>query len=204
MMKKRLQILVVAIFAFGYVGFQTLPLKTEAQTKTATDIEEKINEARTVSKGLFQRVKGLLLDKLKDGNFADAAEVCSDVAQQMTKDYAEEKGIDVHRVSLKYRNPLNRPDKFEKKRLKIFDKDITENKTVSEYYEVIGKGDQRILRYMKPVVIQETCLKCHGDSSQIPEAVKKILLTKYPKDKATGYKIGDIRGAISVQIPLAK
>lgn len=204
MMKKRLKILVLAMFTFGYLGFQMVPLKTQAQTKRATSIEEKITEARTVSEGLFQRVKGLLLEKIKDGNFAEAAEVCSNVAQQMTKDYAAEKGIDVHRVSLKLRNPLNRPDKFEKKRLRIFEKEIAENKTASEYYEVIEKDDERILRYMKPIIIQEMCLKCHGSESQIPADVMRILANKYPKDRATGYKIGDVRGAISVSISLEK
>lgn len=135
-------------------------------------------------------------------NFAEAAEVCSNFAQQMTKDYSEEKGIYIHRVSLKLLNSLNRPDKFEKKHLKTFDQLRSENQTVGEYYEVVEKGDERIVRYMKPVIIQESCLKCHGDSSQIPAEIKKILFAKYPKNRATGYKIGDVRGAISVRMPL--
>lgn len=185
-------------------GFQILSFKSEAQTKKAANIDEKVANARTVADGLFQRVRGLLLEKIKDGNFAEAAEVCSNVAQQMTKDYAEEKGISVHRVSLKLRNSLNRPDKFEKKRLKIFEREIAENQTASEYYEIVEKDDEQILRYMKPVIIQEMCLKCHGSESQIPADVRRILAVNYPKDRATGYKLGDVRGAISVRIPLEK
>lgn len=202
MMKKRLKILVLAIFACGFIGFQMISFKLEAQTKKPAGIDEKVAQARTIADGLFQRVRGLLMEKIKDGNSAEAAEVCSNVAQQMTKDYAEEKGVDVHRVSLKLRNSLNRPDKFEKKHLKIFEREIADNKPASEYYEVVGKGDEQTLRYMKPVIIQEMCLKCHGSESQIPDEVKKIFAVKYPKDRATGYKVGDVRGAISVRIPL--
>lgn len=197
---KLIKLGITVLFLTSYFVFQVSSERADAQTKSISATDVKVAEARKIADGLFQKVKGLLIAKMNDGNYAEAAEVCSNVAQKMTKDYAEETGIDVHRVSLKYRNPLNRPDKFEKKRLKIFEREIAENKTVSEYYEVIEKGDERILRYMKPVIIQEMCLKCHGDNSQIPDAVKKILFAKYPKDKATGYKIGDVRGAISVRM----
>ena len=40
-------------------------------------------------------------------------------------------------------------------------------------------------------------MKCHGDKEGIPAFIKE----KYTEDAATGYKLGDIRGAISVKIP---
>ena len=48
----------------------------------------------------------------------------------------------------------------------------------------------------KPTV-GEVCLKCHGEN--IDPAVKAKLGELYPNDKATGYKLGDLRGAFTVR-----
>lgn len=199
---KLAKILVIILFAVGFVFFQINYFKSSAQTKTDDELTAKVAEARQTADGLMQSVRGVLFEMVKDGKFAKASEACSTMAQEMTKNYAESKGIKVYRVSLKYRNVLNRPDKLEKRQLKQFDKQVAENKTVTEYYEVVKSGNKRELLYMKPVVVQEMCLKCHGSESQIPADVKKILTANYPKDKATGYKIGDVRGAVTVRIPL--
>jgi hypothetical protein len=55
---------------------------------------------------------------------------------------------------------------------------------------------------MQPIRVQAMCLSCHGDPAGIPAEVKEILASRYPKDLATGYKAGDLRGAVSVRIPL--
>jgi hypothetical protein len=37
---------------------------------------------------------------------------------------------------------------------------------------------------------------------QIPPAVKTVLRKHYPSDRATDYRVGDLRGAISIKQPL--
>ncbi|MEK7724817.1 MAG: DUF3365 domain-containing protein, partial [Acidobacteriota bacterium] len=161
-----------------------------------------VAEARKTADGLMQSVRGVLVELVKDGKFAEAADACSTMAQDMTKNYAESKEIEVYRVSLKYRNAMNRPDKLEKRQLKNFDKQAAENTLVKDYYEVVKSGNNRELLYMKPLIVQGMCLKCHGSESEIPADVKKIFAVNYPKDKAIGYKVGDVRGAITVRMPL--
>ncbi len=40
------------------------------------------------------------------------------------------------------------------------------------------------------------CLKCHGlPGKDIDANTLALLQKKYPEDKATGYKLGDLRGA---------
>jgi hypothetical protein len=34
----------------------------------------------------------------------------------------------------------------------------------------------------------------------IPASVKAVLARRYPNDQATGYNVGDLRGAVSVQL----
>jgi len=43
------------------------------------------------------------------------------------------------------------------------------------------------------------CLKCHGDISKNKE-LSDFMHEYYPEDKAVGYKMGDLRGAILVEI----
>lgn len=78
-------------------------------------------------------------------------------------------------VSENYLNPRNKPDEWEAASLRA----ITAGKT--EVSEVTVMGGQPYIRLMKPLITIEGCLKCHGQQ---------------------GYKTGDIRGGISVAIPM--
>jgi hypothetical protein len=46
------------------------------------------------------------------------------------------------------------------------------------------------------------CLACHGSPKQFDVAVADLLREKYPDDRAVGYKVGDLRGAVSVRVKL--
>ena len=87
------------------------------------------------------------------------------------------------------RQQANAPDSFEKKAIAEFET----NKTVPfvEAYEA------DTYRYARPLIVKEGCLKCHGDPKDAPAAVIK----KYGDKKAFHYKVGDVRGIISVKLP---
>ncbi len=89
-----------------------------------------------------------------------------------TKDF----GPIEHITSLDPKRPGNAADPWEKKALESFDK----GKKIAISVENI-KGAP-YLRYMRPMITEIGCLKCHA---------------------VQGYKIGDIRGGISVSIPMA-
>jgi hypothetical protein len=103
-------------------------------------------------------------------------------------------GYQLRQISSKYRNPDNKPDKFEEKALIEFQKD----KNLSEYKGVDKVNGQKVLRYLIPLYIEEACLKCHSAKETIPEFIQE----DYPEDKATDYAFGDLRGAISVTVPV--
>jgi hypothetical protein len=79
-----------------------------------------------------------------------------------------------HITSLNPLRPENKPDEWEIKALRKFEQGQVEESSI----ELIG--DETYLRFMKPFVVDQGCLKCHSHQ---------------------GYKIGDIRGAISVSTP---
>ncbi|MER2602069.1 MAG: DUF3365 domain-containing protein, partial [Candidatus Competibacter phosphatis] len=57
--------------------------------------------------------------------------------------------------------------------------------------------ENNFYRYSQPIFVQKSCLKCHGDPKDAPADV----IAKYGDKRAFGYKVGDVRGIISVKLP---
>lgn len=102
------------------------------------------------------------------------------------------------RTALRIRNPQNRPDAWERKILEQFQKRAEQGEPLSQmsHYEVV---DGRF-RFMKAVTAGEVCLTCHG--KQIDPGVSQILNKEYPGDQATGFSLGELRGALTLSYPL--
>jgi hypothetical protein len=66
----------------------------------------------------------------------------------------------------------------------------------------VQTAEGKVFRYMKALPIQEACLNCHGDPAAVSADLKAKLAKLYPGDQATGYKLGAIRGALTVKRPL--
>jgi hypothetical protein len=165
--------------------------------------EQAIVEARQISSELADKVRGLLFKEIGKGGWASAVKVCSEMAQNMTREFNARTGHTVRRVSLRYRHPRNTPDQYERRKLEEFDLLNKRKEMENEYSEVLDEGGQKYLRYMRPIVVLPLCINCHGPKENIPSDVKSILAEKYPEDRATGFLVGDLRGAISVKIFLS-
>jgi len=85
------------------------------------------------------------------------------------------------------RNAYNKPDNFELSVLK----DMKEGKYKKG--EIVAKKVGNSLRLMRPIYIKKACLPCHGSPKGAIDIAGR---------KKEGYKEGDLRGAISVIVPL--
>jgi hypothetical protein len=193
---------VLAAFIAG-IGWLLAPAASSSpQVKQDKRVEPALKQARQISSELTDKVRGLLLTELEKGGYDGAVGVCSEVAQNITQEFNRGTGRSVRRVSLGYRNTKDIPDAYESRALKRFDRQNREKRLASEYYEVIREQGRDYLRYLKPIVAGKMCLNCHGRSEQFPSHVTAVLKEKYPDDRATGYREGDLRGAVSVKIAL--
>ena len=158
-------------------------------------------ELRSYATSFMKQLKDILVKEIKTNGILEAVTVCSDTAQKLTEKYADENDIQIKRVSLKNRNPKNVPDDYEIKYL-IEIEELQQNKKLGNDYEsielVTGDGN-KYYRYLKPIFIQAECLNCHGSSNEISESVRDFLTVNYPQDKAKGYKVGELRGAVSIK-----
>lgn len=163
-----------------------------------------LNISKNSSKELLTTLKSSLDSALATGDTKAAVETCSVIGQSIAKGISDKNNISIKRVSLKNRNPNGKPDSFEKESLIEFDnlKNSNTLKPSHETFSIVNENGVKYFRYMKPIVTAKTCLQCHGNPEQIKEEVKSTLLKNYPKDLATGYKEGDVRGAVSVKIKI--
>jgi hypothetical protein len=59
--------------------------------------------------------------------------------------------------------------------------------------------------YAPIVIANPLCLQCHGTPEKdIAPATLEAIQKHYPKDQATGYQLGDLRGLWSVTFPANK
>lgn len=186
------------------IGFSilTLFILVSCSQKDKPEITEELKTAlRSDAKTFMESLKSVLIKEIQTNGILNTVSVCSDTAQILTNNYGISKGIYIKRVSFKNRNPLNVPDDFESKVLKMFEEQFNKNqlKPESEYVELIEQNGVYKVRYMKPIFVQSECLNCHGTEEQISPQVKDLINKVYPNDKAKGYQMGDLRGAVSIQ-----
>jgi len=167
-------------------------------------VNEREAAARKTVMGFMQDLISALQKEMAAGGPAGAVGVCSDLAPSIAGRISRETGWRVTRVSEKVRNPLlGMPDAWEQKVLLDFDKRASNGEDIDKmsFSEVVSEPDGRFFRYMKAVAVKQPCLACHGTEEKIAPSVRAILKERYPHDRATGYKLGDLRGAISVKEP---
>ena len=97
------------------------------------------------------------------------------VMRQYYEDFQRKGGVRGHITSLKPLRPENRPGPWEKLDLLSFEA----GKKEAEIVQTLD-GDEYV-RLMKPLILTKGCLKCHAFQ---------------------GYKEGDIRGGISISVPM--
>jgi len=160
--------------------------------------QDVINTGAKLSKELLEQLSTKLKHEVQTNGIVQAAKFCNKNALTLTEEVnlRQVQGISVKRISLQERNRANTPKTDEALVLESMQK-MLEEKTLPEY---IIEEEGKTYKYYKPLIIKkELCLKCHGNISENPE-LSEFIKESYPQDKATGYKMGDLRGAILVEI----
>ena len=97
------------------------------------------------------------------------------IMRQAIEEYAAQYGVKGKITSLKLINPNNAADTWETAALRQFEQGVSE---VTQFTEI---GGQPVLRLMGALKVEPGCLKCHAFQ---------------------GYKVGDVRGGISVMVSM--
>jgi hypothetical protein len=170
---------------------------------TADSIEERTAACRAVAAEFMATLKAELMKAIREGGPVNAIEVCKNRAPEIAAQKSRATGWRVARTSLKVRNRANAPDAWERRVLESFEARRAKGEHVKdlEHGEIVTENGKRFFRYMKTIQTRGICLRCHG--TNIDPAVSSALREFYPQDEATGFKLGDIRGAFTITQPIS-
>lgn len=173
---------------------------------TATTVHaDPTADARAIASQLIQKLGGALKQEMARGGPENAVSVCRDIAPSLAGDLSRSSGSRVARVSLKVRNPLlGQPDTWEQQVLADFDRRAASGEKAEflERAEIVEEPQGRYFRYMKALPVLPLCLSCHGGDETVAPQVKAKLALEYPHDRAFGYVMGQIRGAVTIKQPI--
>ena len=172
-----------------------------AAAASASSVEERVARSRQAVKEFAGKLKGELLAALEEGGPVSAVSVCSEKAPAIAGGISRDKGWEIGRTSLRIRNTENAPDSWERKTLESFEerRKSGEDLTKMEHSEVVTANGKSVFRYMKAIPVGKPCLTCHGKDI-VPDLAAK-LKELYPEDRATGFSLGEIRGAFTITQP---
>jgi hypothetical protein len=173
-------------------------------TPVFADQAKLLEEARGIPATMVPKLLEVLNEEISQSGHANAIGVCRDKAPAMAKALSEKTGWSIRRVSLKNRNPKAIPDPWEQAVLEEFERRLAagENPTALDKAEQVTIDGKPVYRYMKALPTQKLCLDCHGTADTVSAEVQAKLKELYPDDKATGYGLKQIRGAITAKKPL--
>ncbi|MAT95438.1 MAG: hypothetical protein CME59_22955 [Halioglobus sp.] len=177
-------VIFIALLSIGY-----------AAHAAADTVDERQQQAVALADRFVGQLKPQLKKAMTEGGPTHAIAVCADIAPNIADALSADPDWLVKRVSLKSRNASRAvPDTWERNVLLDFDRRQAAGEAAEQllYGEVINGQ----YRYMQAQVVEPLCLVCHGE--ELADDVQETLQQYYPDDWATGYKLGEVRGAISV------
>ena len=177
----------------------SLLLATPAVEQQNKEITEVIKLGKESAAKLAQTLGKNMKAHMKSGGPLDALSFCSNEAYDLTASVNKtlDPKVKVKRVSTNYRSAANMPSQNEKAVLNSFEELQKSGAILPEY--IVQKVAENEFKFYKPIIIDNgVCLKCHGNLEE--GKLKTTIKQRYPDDKAVGYTMNDLRGAIIVDI----
>lgn len=181
-------------------GFTLAAVFLAAPALADDPVNEKLADSRALVDSFAGELQQALQGAMTAGGPAAAIDVCRSSAPEIAARLSRVSGASISRVSARYRNPQSYPDTWQQEVLQDFSATLAADPATPiaqlEHFEVDRQGGAR---YLKAITIAPLCLTCHGET--LDRSVADQLDTDYPHDRATGYRLGELRGAFSVVWP---
>ncbi len=181
----------IILLSYGFLLYQTSHLQNQLVMEQARQQARVLYKQILLTRAWVSDHQGLFFVKTEgvdENPYLHEAAIRADDGTMFVKrnpamvtrelsEYAARSGFCWFRItSLNPVNPENKPDEFERQAMEKIQGGL------DEYEAITTTSEGRVHRYIAPVMVQESCLVCHAEH---------------------GYSIGDIRGALSISVPLA-
>ncbi len=143
---------------------------------------------------LASTLKARVVEEMGKGGPVAAVKVCNAEAPALAAQIQAETGVTLGRSSLRLRNPANGGPDWVRAWL-----DQQGERPAAGVAPVSTVADGKA-RVIKPIAVEAPCLACHGAPEALAPDVRTELAQRYPADTATGYALGDLRGALWAEV----
>ncbi|MDO4728216.1 MAG: DUF3365 domain-containing protein [Bacteroidota bacterium] len=169
---------------------------TSCTNKVAKLDDNQRNEYLKIGDSISLETQKILLSnvsrQIQQNGVIAALDFCNTHALSLTNTLTT-KGIQVQRLTDKNRNPNNLiHDDLDRKAWEQLKNNFSSDNTS----ETLVLEDEDKVYYYKSIPLgMPACLNCHGSKqNEISAEVQEVLRIKYPDDRATDYKLGELRG----------
>ena len=200
--------LLLSLFAGALAGCSKPPAPSEppAPIPTLSPAVEQaaVRRGQAIVKETFELLSANLQSAIQSGGISNALPFCSLAASPLTAGMAEKHGVVLRRVTHKARNSAGKADTVELAVLKSFE--VSLNTGINPPSPLVTNLVTGQATYFARIVLnKELCLKCHGEPEKdIAAADLAVIRNLYPLDEATGFKLGQLRGAWRIDFPITK
>ena len=148
----------------------------------------------------FGKLGAALGEAVAKSGPAGALPVCSEKAPEIAAGVGKAHGVTLRRASDRPRQPKNAADDAEKTILAAFADALSRKEAPKP--QTVEHPDGGVSYFAPIVLANPLCLQCHGTPGvDIAPATLEAIRKAYPDDKATGFKLGDLRGLWRVTFP---
>ena len=156
------------------------------------DHSEKLIRGKEIAAATFQSLSSELKQAMSNGGVTHAINYCNTRALPITDSLSQLYNVKIKRTSDKWRNPANQPNQAEQTMIATYRNQKKDGATLQP---TVKSRDNQLVFYA-PIMTQGLCLSCHGKKANMPEYA--TIKSLYPKDLATGYESGQLRGIWSI------
>ncbi|HET7219232.1 MAG TPA: DUF3365 domain-containing protein [Vicinamibacterales bacterium] len=188
--------LTLALAAAAFVGAQ--PAQRSWRIRDAPpQVRDSISRADLVIAAMQDSVLRELTTQLAAGSTSSALAFCHVDAGAAARRIAAAERVEAGRTSDRLRNPGNAPRPWAAPL--VAENAGKRSKDVDGF--VVDLGDR--IGVLRPIAQGAMCARCHGPRDALAADVKAALAQRYPHDRATGFKEGEIRGWFWVEMPMS-
>ncbi len=161
-----------------------------------TQKKEYIVKGKEIAQATMKELGSNLMKQMKLGGPKMAVPFCNTAAYSLTDKMANKYDVTIKRTSNKLRNLKNSPNSDEELVIKEYIASINNQKPLQP---IVKKGKDKKVHFYAPIRLKKKCLACHGTvGKEVSKQTDSIIKSLYPNDKATGFKVGDLRGIWSI------
>lgn len=184
-------VIAMAVLSYFNMRRQNEQFLSEVETQATMAA----HELMCVRQIIAEKQKSINTDS-KTGNVEFKGVIPAVIGREVAELFSASTPFKMKQTSIKYRSPNNKPDEWEVKQLQRFE----QNPGLKEAKEIVKLDDgSKVFRCIVPLKIEDGCLKCHGDPVTSPTGDGKDI----SGNAMENYKVGDIRGGISVTAPMS-